>query len=189
MRKCFLLLPVALMMMGVIACSEKKGCSIEGHTSFNQYQKAYLIDLDGNRLDSVNMEDGKFGFQMADNVVSPYALMVHLQENHDPYDWIEMPVFIENGMVTMEIGDVIHISGTSLNDGLQEFFDSLQHSKDATKVKKDITIEEVEATFSEFYKQQILMNKDNALGRYIYREYGSNMKEVDRKHVEAQMAN
>lgn len=189
MKKYFLLLPVALMMMCVIACSDKTGCSIEGHTSFNQYQKAFLVDLNENRLDSVNIESGNFSFQKSDNVTEPYALMVRLQENHAPYDWIEMPVFIENGTVAIEIGEYIHISGTSLNDALQEFLDSLQHSKDATKAKKDITMEEIEATFSEFFKQQILTNKDNALGKYIYREYGSNMKVTDREQVKAQIGN
>lgn len=189
MKKYFLLLPVALMMMCVIACSEKPGCSIEGHTSFTQYQKAYLVDLNENRLDSINIEGGNFSFRKADNVTTPYALMVRLQENQAPHDWIEMPVFIENGAVTMEIGDCIHISGTSLNDALQGFLNSLQHSKDAIKAKKDITLEEIETTFSEFYKQQIQMNKDNALGKYIYQEYGSNMKMSDREQVKAQMSN
>ena len=100
-----------------------------------------------------------------------------------------MPVFIENGTVTMDISDHIYISGTSLNDGLQEFFNSLQNSKDATKAKKDITLEEIETTFSEFYKQQILTNKDHALGKYIYQEYGGNMKMSDQEQVKAQMGN
>lgn len=189
MKKYASLLFVALMVIGIAACSGKKGCFINGYTSFTQYQKAYLMDLNRNRLDSMNMEEGKFKFQRTGDITEAYALIVCLQETRAPYDYIEMPVFIENGDVTMEIGEYIHTSGTPLNESLQEFFNSLQDNKDAMEKKENVTVAEIESTFSEFYKQQILMNKRNVLGKYIYQEYGANMNAQDREQVKAQMSN
>ena len=186
MKKYILFLPVVLMML---ACSEKPGCNIEGHTSFNQYQKAYLMDLNLNLVDSVNLENGNFKFRKDENVTIPYAMIVQLQSNQTPDDLIEMPVFIENGTVTMEIADRVHLSGTALNEALQDFLKALQHCKNAIKAKENVTLEEVEATFSEFYKQQILANKNNALGKYIYQEYGENLNIRDKQQVEIQISN
>ena len=53
----------------------------------------------------------------------------------------------------------------------------------------DITPEEISEIFSQFYKQQILSNKDNAVGEYIYRNYGVHLNTDDNKQVKAQMGN
>lgn len=184
MRKHLSLLLAAGLTLALAACSGQEGCSIKGHTSFGQYQKAYLTDLDQRPVDSVEIVGGKFAFARRDSVGEPYAMLVRLQQTAEPYDWIEMPVFIENGNVRMEIGEYIHTAGTPLNEALQSFFDQLQQSKDAIGTKKGVTVEEIENTFSEFYRQQITLNKGNALGRYIYQAYGIHLKGEDKAQVE-----
>lgn len=184
MSKHLSLLLVGSLTLMLAACSERKGCSIKGHTSFEQYQKAYLTDLDQRPVDSVEIAEGKFAFDRKESAAEPYAMLVRLQQTAEPHDWIEMPVFIENGNVRMEIGEYIHTAGTPLNEALQSFFDQLQQSKDAIAAKEGVSVEEIENTFSEFYRQQIMLNQGNALGRYIYRAYGIHLKGEDKAQVE-----
>ena len=85
----------------------------------------------------------------------------------------------------MELDEYIRISGTPQNRGMQQFLDGLQTCKDAVIKKKDLTVEDIRDIFSDFYKQQILLNKDYALGRFILKEYGVHLQPDDRKQVEA----
>ena len=85
----------------------------------------------------------------------------------------------------MDLDEYIRISGTPLNRGVQEFLDGLQTCKDAVMAKQDLTAQDIRDIFSDYYKQLILLNKDNALGRYIYHDYGSRLQPDDREQVEA----
>ena len=107
----------------------------------------------------------------------------------DSTDQLDMPVAIENGTIKVELGEYIKLSGTPLNTRIKEFLDALQHCKDGVVSKTDITPEEISEIFSQFYKQQILSNKDNAVGEYIYRNYGVHLNTDDNKQVKAQMGN
>ena len=83
--------------------------------------------------------------------------------------------------------EYIRISGTPMNRGIQQFLDGMQLCKDAVLQKKDLDVEDIRDIFSDFYKQQILLNKDNALGRFIFHEYGVHLQPGDREQVEAQL--
>lgn len=194
MNKYISLLPVSLVAFCIMAActttSSDKGCTIKGHTTFNEYRKAYLMSLDRALLDSMSISEGNFHFDVADSsVTAPYALFVRLSSGIDSLGNLDMPVFVENGSVSLEIGEYVYTSGTPLNDRMQDFLDALQHCKDGLVAQKELSIEEIEKTFSEFYCQQILTNKDNALGRYIYHEYGIHLNDADRELVKAQLVN
>ena len=77
--------------------------------------------------------------------------------------------------------------GTPLNDAVQHFFDGMQACKDRVMAQTDITVDEIRNAFSGFYREQILLNRDNALGSYIYREYFSRLLPSDREAVESQL--
>ena len=126
------------------------GCTLTGHTTFTEYNKACVMDLDRNRLDSVELTDGSFTFHVADSVDTPYPLYLTL--------------------------------------GMQQFLDGLQACKDAVMMKKGLTAQDIRDIFSDYYKTQIQLNKDYALGRYIYRVYGSRLTDADRGQVEALMS-
>ena len=51
--------------------SGQSGCTLTGHTTFTEYNKAYVTDLDRNRLDSVELKDGNFTFHVTDSVDTP----------------------------------------------------------------------------------------------------------------------
>ena len=165
------------------ACSQQQGCLLNGHTMFGEYRKALLLKADGTVVDSMELTDGAFSFRQNNTV--PSAMLVRLQlEKDDPIERLEMPFFTENGVVRMEIGEYIDISGTPLNNALNQFFDLLQQTKDALNAKEGVTVKEIKSTYSTFYKQQILFNRDNALGHYIYQAYSVNLTAEDRAEVE-----
>ena len=156
-----------------------------GHTSFTEYTTASVTDLDRNRLDSQSLTDGNFSFHVADSVAQPYALILTLEDPKDSLNNMSMPFIVEAGEIRMDLDEYIRISGTPLNRGVQEFLDGLQTCKDAVMAKQDLTAQDIRDIFSDYYKQLILLNKDNALGRYIYHDYGSRLQPDDREQVEA----
>lgn len=165
--------------------SDKPGCTLTGHTTFTEYNMAYVTDLNHNRLDSVALEDGNFTFHVADSVNTPYPLYLTLEDPKDPMNEMNLPFIVEEGEIRVELGEYIHISGSPQNRGVQEFLDGLQTCKDAVMQKKSLTAQDIRDIFSDYYRMQIQLNKDNALGQFIYHEYGSRLTPEDREQVEA----
>ena len=165
--------------------SDKGGCTLTGHTSFTEYTTACVTDLDRNRLDSQSLTDGNFSFHVADSVDAPYPMYLILEDPKDSLNTLSMPFIVEAGEIRMELDEYIRISGTPQNRGMQEFLDGLQTCKDAVKAKKGLSAEDIRDIFSDYYKQQILLNKDYALGRFILKEYGIHLLPGDREQVEA----
>lgn len=192
MRKYTLLLPFAAMAIWLTACSETSagpGCHIKGEISFEEYKTVFLIAPSGERIDSCEVQNGRFYLEKADNIAEPYVAIIHMTAEQDSTDRLDMPVAIENGTIKVELGGYIELSGTPLNVRIKEFLDALQHCKDGVNAKEKITPEEIATVFSEFYKQQILSNKDNVVGQYIYNNYRTHMNAVDKEQVKAQMSN
>ena len=108
-------------------------------------------------------------------------------DREEPLNQMDLPVMVENGTIQVGLGEYIHISGTPLNDRVQDFLNALQACKDNLSARKGVTVEQIQSTFSGFYKEQILLNKDNVLGGYILRDYGVHLNAADRASVEAQL--
>lgn len=192
MKKYRLLLPLAAMAIWLAACSEtpaRPGCRIKGNISLEKYKTVFLLNASGIRIDSCEVQDGRFYLEEADNVVNPYVATIHMTAEQDSTDQLFMPVAIENGTVRVGLEEYITLSGTPLNVRVKEFLDALQHCKDGVETKAGITAEEVAKIFSEFYMQQILSNKDNAVGQYIYDNYSLHLNATDYELVKAQMGN
>lgn len=192
MKKYILLLPVAFMAIWLTACSEysaRPGCRIKGEISFEGYKMAYLVTSSGNRIDSSEIKNGRFYLEKDSNIVTPYVATIQMTAEQDPTDQLNMPIAIENGTIEVELNEYIKLSGTPLNTQVKEFLDALQHCKDGVVSRKDATPEDISESFSQFYKQQILSNKDNAVGRYIYDNYGVHLSAADREQVKALFGN
>lgn len=192
MKKYILLLPLVITAIGLTACSgasTKSDCTIKGRLSFKEYKKVYLINDTGTRIDSCKVKDGRFYLEEKNNVGEPYVAIIRMTAELDSTDQLDMPVAIEKGSVRVELGEYIKLSGTPLNARIKEFLDALQHCKDGVSTKQEITPEEIDKVFSEFYKQQILGNKDNAVGKYIYQNYGVHLNATDKEQIKAQMGN
>lgn len=184
---------VAVLLLGGCSGNRQgagKGCVLSGHTSLSGFEMAYLVDVDRNRLDSMPLtEDGRFTFSVSDSVASAYPLLLQLENPGKPSDELNMPFMVEAGEVRMELGEYVRVWGTPLNSRVQQFLDDLQACADAVMAREGISEREVKEVFSEFYKLQILSNKDNALSSWILHDYGIHLLPADRRQVEAELPN
>ena len=186
----FLLLLMSVWMM--MACRGDKHapgpCRMTVKVDFPDYTQAYLKTTDGKVLDTLLLKDGQTDFLYSDTARMPFVAFVSLVNPWDSLDRMDMPVVVESGKVGVEVGEYIVAYGTPLNVRLQEFLNDLQAASDAVK-GPEVTVEESRKVFSQFYRQQILGNRHNVVGRFIYRNYGVHLNEEDAALVKAQLGN
>lgn len=163
-------------------------CRVRVAVGFPEYTRACLYDTDGRWLDSLQWQEREIVFVRTDTAGMPYVAFVTLLNPVDSIDRVQMPVVIEGGDVQVEIGEYITTSGTPLNRCLQDFLNALQATRDAVK-QADISYEDYRKSFSEFYRQQILVNKDNVVGGFIFQQYGIHLNQEDASLVKAQLGN
>lgn len=163
-------------------------CRVRVAVGFPEYTRACLYDADGRWLDSLQWQERKILFTRTDTAGMPYVVFVTLINPADSMDRAQMPVVIEGGDVQVEIGEYITTSGTPLNRCLQEFLNALQATHDAIR-QAGVSYEDSRKSFSEFYRQQILANKDNVVGGFIFRQYGIHLNQEDASLVKAQLGN
>ena len=163
---------LAIVVCCLVARCTQQGWSLRGHTAFNEYTYALLLDEDGHRVDSVAICKGDFAISLADNAGNPRIMTVRLMNARGADNSFDMPVVVENGTVNLSIGDYVLVGGTTLNDDLQEFFNDLQACQDKCLRTVGMSEPEITGTFSAFYLQQITLHRNDVLGPYIYRNYG-----------------
>jgi len=163
----------------LMACSGNEGWTLEGKCFLPRYSSVLLINGEGEVLDGVAIRDGDFFLEIPEKVDKARAAMVRLLDAEDAGDCLDMPVMIENGKTRLSIGEYIRIKGTSLNEALQEFLDGLQDCKDSCLRQAELEGEEVERIFSDFYLWQIAVHRHDALGVYIFRNYGTHLGKED----------
>lgn len=161
------------------ACSEKAGWSLQGKIDSPQFYSVLLLGENGSVLDSTLISEGTFSLELPDNQKKPQIAIVRLLGNTNADEVYDMPVGIENGEVRLNLGEYIHISGTPLNDAMQEFLNGLQDCSDNCLAQEGLDEEAITRSFSEFYMQQITLNRQNALGAYIFRAYGVHLSKGD----------
>ena len=187
MRKYLLLLFICGWIVG--SCSKQQNiqssCIVEMKIEYPKYTQGYLRNMEGKCLDSLVVTNGHLNLERTDSLLMPYVAIISLNHPADSIDRIEMPFVVEAGKVNIEVGEYISTSGTPLNGQMQEFLNDLQALRSSLDV--NISIEEMNQLFSEFYKQQILSNKNNVLGQYIYVSYGIHLNDADRDLVKAQL--
>ncbi len=164
-------------LLAVTACClmarcTRQGWSLRGHTAFDEYCCALLLDENGHHVDSAAISKGDFTVSLADNVDTPRMMTVRLMSSREADNTFDMPVVVENGTVNLIIGDYVLIGGTTLNDDLQHFFNDLQVCQDKCLHTEGMGESEINAVFSAFYLQQITLHRNDVLGPYIYHNYG-----------------
>lgn len=193
MKNKLLLLLLICSGIGFTSCNSKKtnisnNCIVNVKIGIPQYTKGYLIKDNNQTLDTLNISNTTISFERNDTASMPYVAVIQLINTEDSIDILSMPVIIEPGKININIDEYVTLKGTKLNLRLQEFLDGLQLTYDSIKQIKDIQLEKTKAKFSEFYRQQILINKDNVLGEYIYNSYGIHLTKADNDFVKAQLA-
>ena len=103
----------ASFLIGVVACSSNRTCTITGSVS-PQPDSVYLVDNAGKRLDATAVQDGAFTLTCERNL--QYGVSVITVPKGDPVNLIpdskEINVMIKDGMVT--------VGGSPLSEELQE---------------------------------------------------------------------
>lgn len=171
------------------SCSKQQTqsrCIVEMKIEYPEYTQGYLKKLDGKQLDSLIVINGHLRLERTDTLLMPYVAFISLKNPIDSIDRIGIPFVVEGGKVNIEIGEYINISGTPLNQRLQDYLNDLQALRSSLD-EKTLSIKETNRIFSEFYRQQILSNKNNVLGQYIYKSYGVHLNDTDRDLVKAQL--
>lgn len=193
MKKNILLLSLAAALAALAGCAEDtatRGCRIDGSITLDGgFTTAVLTAADGSRVDSCRIVDGQFTLSDTTHIARPYMATLLVAGAPDPSDRLCMPVAVENGTVKVGLNEYILLDGTPLNKRVKAFLDALQQCKDGVSAQPDITAEKVKEIFSDFYVQQILSNRGNALGRYIYDKYGVHLDEADSAQIKAEMEN
>ena len=143
-----------------------------------------LINGDTRQLmDSMALQDGKFAFKKLDSIAEPYMAVVRFINPNDSMDVMDMPVAIENGEVSITIEEYIKTKGTPINTYIQKFLDGMQALHDAMQMDRDADAKDVAEAFSSFYKEQIVTNSHNCLGKYIWKQYGMHLSAEDKEEA------
>lgn len=193
MKKNLLLLLLLSVGIGLAGCGGKQqqepsGCTLTVKLDLPEYTRGYLKNTDYQVLDTLQI--GKeMVLERTDTASMPYVALVELINPKDSIDVLTMPVVVERGDVQVEIGEYVTTRGTELNVRLQEFLNGLQATRDSFRQCDSTQLRNIGKVFSDFYRQQILTNKDNVLGRYIYQSYGIHLTEADDELVKAQLVN
>ena len=165
-----------MLVLTVCACtSVPKGCTIEGTVKDKNYEgkQVYLRHaLTPETYDSTIVKNGTFRFTLGET--SPEVSLLVLKASSDDLFPVTLPVVTEKGVVKVVLGELVLTSGTDLNDRLQDFLLAVDRFGDEMagkgeshgKIKKD---------FSVLLESSILQNKDNEVGVYIFRSYGSRL--------------
>ena len=181
MRKYILFLSVILLSVIIMAaCSPSPGYRINGIARAPQFEgkTVYLTDMQSNKIryDSTVVQHGKFQFSDSLNVTVPYlrVLSIQIPDSIMPYC---LPVVIENGNITAQLGDMICTSGTNLNDKLQDFLLGLDEFISSISGHSEWSADDVKSNFADYFIQHISVNADNIVGVYILKTYRSNISE------------
>lgn len=193
MKKNLLLLLLLSVGIGLAACGGKQqqepcGCTLTVKLDLTEYTRGYLKNTDYQVLDTLQIGK-KMVLERTDTASMPYVALLELINPKDSIDILTMPVVVERGNVQVEIGEYITTRGTELNVRLQEFLNGLQATRDSFRKCDSTQLKNIGKVFSDFYRQQILTNKNNVLGRYIYQSYGIHLTEADDELVKAQLVN
>lgn len=145
-------------------------CSVEVYTSDRQYTVARLLDSRGHALDTtLRVRGDSIRFQRTDSLAMPYMASLMLINPSDSMDVLIMPIVIEGGTVRLSFADPITLGGTPDNDALFSYLMAQQKfSRHYDERNPDHDRDRLRADYSAFYTEQILRNRDNAVGRYIY---------------------
>ena len=173
-----------IVVLSLCACtSVPKGCTIEGTVKDKSYEgkQVYLRHaLTPETYDSTIVKNGTFRFTLGET--SPEVFLLVLKASSDDLFPVTLPVVTEKGVVKVVLGELVLTSGTDLNDRLQDFLLAVDRFGDEMagkgeshgKIKKD---------FSVLLESSILQNKDNEVGVYIFRSYGSRLSPEQKAHI------
>ena len=164
------------------SCSSKDKYAINGVVKADEFQNqmVYMLDFNNGKatLDSARVQDGKFHFEGAQPV--PAVRILRLQGSDSMFP-VLLPIVLENSDIDVTLGNIVLVEGTEQNDKMQDFLMAISHFTDQDF--SQVTTEEMQKQFQEIIISQILINKDNEVGVYIYKTYSPKLTEEQKSDL------
>lgn len=162
----------------------KSECRVEVWSPVERYSEVALLDSRGAVIDStLSVVNDSIRFTRNDIDEMPYVAVIRLVNPADSIDMVYMPIVVEGGTVALTLGDEISLGGTDDNSAMFRFLKA-KNSFTSHYANPGNDLEQLERDYSKFFADQILLNFDNVVGRYIYDTYGSQLIAEDRARVE-----
>ncbi|MCI8999020.1 MAG: hypothetical protein HFJ95_08515 [Muribaculaceae bacterium] len=162
-------------------------CSVEVFIPLKQYTQVSLVDQHGKLLDStLTIAKDSIRFTRDDITSMPYVAKLLIVNPSDSLDMLYMPFVVEGGKVEIEISDVLNLTGTDDNRALFKFIKA-KNNFAARYQNPEHDLEKLNRDYSKFYSDQMLVNSDNAVGKYLYETYGSLLTSEDDKRVKEKL--
>ena len=135
----------------------------------------YLQDaVDGTvKYDSVKVIEGRFVFN--GNTATPEVRELFIQENDSDFFPVTLPVVLEAGEITAQIGDIVLVEGTTLNKEMMETLLAIDQFKSRDFVGK--SMDEIKQEFNSFLLEQIVKHASTPIGRYLYAAYQNKLSD------------
>lgn len=163
--------------------SVQSPCSVEVFIPLKQYTDVALMDQHGRLIDStLTVQNDSIRFVRDDVAEMPYVAKLCITNPADSLDILYMPFVVEGGTVNIEISDVLNLSGTSDNRALFKFIKA-KNKFVANYQNPGHDLEQLNRDYSQFYADQMILNCDNMVGRYIFETYGSLLTKEDAERV------
>lgn len=164
---------IFLFLISLLVSSCISDSTLHGKVADTKYEgkEVYLCNpYSYNLLDSTTVKDGTFSFHLTDSIPTVYILMLKISA--DDKLPMTLPVVGGDGDVKVRLGESVLTSGTSLNDSMQNFLLAMDvFYENATK--NSSASEDLLPAFQKFLEEQILQNRNNIVGVYIYQSHKS----------------
>lgn len=177
-----LILVSAIFQMLLASCEgtpKQSECTVEVYTPLRQYTEAKLTNLKGEVVDSaLRIKNDSIIFKRNDIEEMPYIVTLTVINPNDSVDALIMPMVIEGGTVKLDLSDKLSLSGTEDNGKLFKFLKG--KNKFLAECRKDNSdFEQQKNNISRYFLDQVMRNKDNIVGDYIFNVYSQFMTSSD----------
>ena len=174
--KSFRLLGTSAFAFLLISCGQTatEGYRINGKITNPKYDErtVYMVDAAGHKCDSATVKDCKFTFEGKHDATKVMELVVH--ENDSDMFPVTLPVVLEKGDITVEMGDMVYVADTEENDRMMNFLMEKDKFVDGM-YGKSLSADSVKSEFATFIVQQVLKNGNSTVGKYIFNSYKSKL--------------
>ena len=168
--KSFRLLGTSAFAFLLISCgqTDTEGYRINGKITNPKYDErtVYMVDAAGQKCDSATVKDCKFTFEGKHDATKVMELVVH--ENDSDMFPVTLPVVLEKGDITVEMGDMVYVADTEENDRMMNFL-----------MEKDKFVDGMYG--KSLSADSVKKNGNSTVGKYIFNSYKS---KLDEKQIE-----
>ena len=104
---------------------------------------------------------------------SPQVRELFIQENDSDRFPVTLPIVVEAGKISTQIGDVVRVEGTALNTEMMQFLLAIDQFGEHDFSGKNV--HEIKESFTGLLMEQIIKHASSPIGKYIYAAYGNKL--------------